>query len=413
MLKIYVCGPTLYNSPHIGNLRPIITFDLMLKAYRAQGKKFFFLHNITDIDDKIINKALSESKNESEVSNFYLKEYRAILKKFNVNTITKIENVTKNIKNIIQYINNLYLSKNAYKDENKNIWFDILKNEKYYGIVSKQKLINMFFDEDEEYSKKHKADFALWKTTTKGIKFDSNFGSGRPGWHTECCALINKHFGPSGVDIHGGGMDLTFPHHENENIQHYALFKKPIARRWIRCGQIALDGEKMSKSLGNVILVKDFVKKHSPLLLKLIFLNSKITANINITPELINNMKSIEIKYRKIIFKILTTFNTKNLYTKCKKREFLKNSYKAVSNLEFSDFNLLVNEEIKRFNKEPDIFAAKNLFTIFSVILPELVDKKYYEKSIDLFAKWKKFLSKKDYKNADAIRNKLIQKKLI
>ncbi|WP_406617117.1 class I tRNA ligase family protein [Mycoplasmopsis adleri] len=407
MLKIYLCGPTVYNSPHIGNMRAVITYDIMLKSRRILGEKFCFVHNITDVDDKIINRAIQENKTEKDISNFYTEEYFNLLKNLDVDTITHIEKVTENMDVIINYIKKLVDSKNAYVDNEGNVWFDVAKNRDAYGMVSNQKLENMIFEE-QSTSKKYEADFALWKQTTKGIKFDSIFGKGRPGWHTECCALINKHFGSDGVDLHGGGMDLTFPHHENENIQHYSLFKKPLVKEWLRCGQINLDGVKMSKSLGNVILAKDFLKTYSPTVLKLIFTNTKLTANINITEDMLNNMIQLENKFQKLIFKFFTTFKNINLIDV--KSEQVVKMLEAISNGNFSDYNFILNEEIKQFNKTKSLENAKNIFSILNVIHPELTRFTRYEEALSQFDEWRCLVDKKDYLEADKIRKILMEK---
>ncbi len=406
MLKIYLCGPTVYNSPHIGNMRAIITYDIVLKAYRALGKEFSFIHNITDVDDKIINRAITENKTEKEISEFYTEEYFKLLDAFDINTITHIEKVTENMELITSYISTLVESENAYLDKDGNVWFNVLNNQKAYGMVSNQILENMQFEEQSS-EKKFSADFALWKKTTVGIKFNSPFGSGRPGWHTECCALINKHFGPYGVDLHGGGMDLTFPHHENENIQHYALYHQPLAKEWLRCGQINLNGEKMSKSLGNIIAAKDFLNKFGPSILKLIFTNAKLTANINITDELIDNMIKLEIKYQKLIFKFLTNFKQDELIDN--ESDQVIKMLESISNTDFSNFNFILNEEIKLFNKTHSLNNAKNIFTIINIIYPELTRISRYAEGLKLFDEWNSFIGKKDYENADKIRTKLIK----
>ncbi|UUM25569.1 class I tRNA ligase family protein [Mycoplasmopsis agalactiae] len=413
MLKIYVCGPTVYNEPHIGNLRPIITFDFMLKAYRELNKEFKFVHNITDVDDKIINKAIQMDVKESEVASFYFKSYQRLLRMLNVNTISKIEKVTKNINVINKYVEKLYQTENAYKDTNGNVWFDVLKNKSNYGLVSNQNIDNMVFDENS-LLKRFKGDFALWKSTAVGIKFRSSFGMGRPGWHTECSALIDKHFGNDGVDIHGGGMDLTFPHHENENIQHYALYQKQLAKEWIRCGQLNLDGEKMSKSVGNVILAEDFINKYGAAILKLIFFNAKVSASINITSELIDNMKAIENKYKKVLFKIFVNYKNEILNKEnYSKSEFVTKALEAVSQLEFSDFNFMLNNEIKQFNKEPSLERAKDLFFLLSLFHKELTNISFYNRYLEIYDQWRYFIGIKDYKKADKLREKLIKNSLI
>ncbi|UUM19325.1 class I tRNA ligase family protein [Mycoplasma sp. 1018B] len=413
MLKIYVCGPTVYNHVHIGNLRPVLTFDLILKAARELNYDFKFIHNITDIDDKIIEKAIKENKNEKEISNFFTNKYLELLNILNINTITNLEKVTDNLPLIDNYINKLVISKNAYLDENQNVWFDVKKNIKAYGNVSNQKLSNMIF-EDKYKAKKFEADFALWKQTNIGIQFNSSFGKGRPGWHTECVALIDKHFAEEELDFHGGGMDLTFPHHENENIQHWSLYNKNLCKNWLRTGQINLEGVKMSKSLGNVILAKDFLNKYGPAILKLLFFNSKITAPINITDELISNMQQIENKYKKFIFKFFVdkldvNTDNDNLINNKKYNDILLSVY----NQDFAKYNFLINELFKLINKENDIENKIVLFKIFNLFHSELTDKNKYLKHIEIFKKWQEFLEQKEYSKADNLRQILIDANLI
>lgn len=409
MKKIYVCGPTVYNDVHIGNMRPILTFDLMLKGLRETKTPFKFIHNITDIDDKIIKRAIDLKTSEKEVSTKYMNLYFELLKMLDIDTVSKFEKVTDNMELIINFINELIKSGNAYQDKDGNVWFDVKKNEKYYGIVSKQQLDKMNFDDEINENKHFKADFALWKKTNVGIKFNAPFGEGRPGWHTECVVLINKHFKGQTIDIHGGGMDLTFPHHENENIQHYALYKKPLANQWFRCGQINLEGVKMSKSLGNIILAKDFIEKHGPSVLKLIILSSKISTPINITNELISNMKTIEMKYQKLIFKFLTTFND---FLK-EKTQFNKDDYQkimiALSNGDFANYNFLINEQIKNFNKNKDLATAQLIYKVLSIIHPEITNKNRYTEALNDFSKWTIEVTKKNYQKADEIREKMIK----
>lgn len=404
MLKIYICGPTVYNDPHIGNLRAITTFDLVLKANRFLGQKFKLVHNITDIDDKIINKSIELKVTEKEISEKYTKQYFELLKQLNIDTITDVEKVTDNIDVIIEYINKLVNLNQAYKGSNSDIWFNVKNNEKQYGSVSGQILENMEFDEKSN-DKKFNADFALWKSTSKGIQYNSPFGLGRPGWHTECCALIDKHFGKDGVDVHGGGMDLTFPHHENENIQHFALHNQNITKEWIRCGQINLDGVKMSKSLGNIIYPQDFFNKHGVEIYKLLILTAKLSAPINMSDELIENLKNIEQKYKKTMFSIFVNHGT-NLVGFENNKE-IKEIFEALSKYDFAKYNLLLNEQIKNYNKTKEIQYAWNIHKILSIIHPTLTDVKNYNEFIQIHSKWIELVKNKNFEQADILRKKL------
>ncbi|MFV9451602.1 class I tRNA ligase family protein [Mycoplasma sp. 4463] len=410
MLKIYVCGPTVYNDVHIGNMRPIVTMDLILKAAKQQGIEYKFVHNITDIDDKIIKKAQEQGVLETQVSEKYGNLYLDLLKQFSVDTITDIEYVTENIDLIDNFIQRLIKSNNAYLDNEGNVWFDVIKNQNDYGIVSNQKIENMKFEDSELSSnKKSPADFALWKNTTEGVKYNVSFGEGRPGWHTECVALIEKHFGDSGLDIHGGGMDLTFPHHENENIQFYALNQKQLSNKWLRTGQINLNGIKMSKSLQNVILASDFLKNYSADYFKMILLLNSFTGLINIDENLINNVEVIFKKISKIYFlnALLNKQNDSQI-----NNELAKEAFTYIFEQRFSDFNKLINDLIKNINKDKNALYIATLVYIFDKLGFEF-NKFDYKKYVPIYQKWQEFLAEKDYQNADKLRNELIENNLI
>ncbi|MEA4206299.1 class I tRNA ligase family protein [Mycoplasma sp. 1199] len=410
MLKIYVCGPTVYNDVHIGNMRPIVTMDLILKAAKQLGIEYKFVHNITDIDDKIIKKAQEQGVSETQVSEKYGNLYLDLLKQFSVETITDIEYVTKNIDLIDNFIQRLIKSNNAYLDNEGNVWFDVIKNQNDYGIVSNQKIENMKFEDSELSSnKKSPADFALWKNTAEGVKYNVSFGEGRPGWHTECVALIEKHFGDSGLDIHGGGMDLTFPHHENENIQFYALNQKQLSNKWLRTGQINLNGIKMSKSLQNVILASDFLKNYSADYFKMILLLNSFTGLINIDENLINNVEVIFKKISKIYFlnALLNKQNDSQI-----NNELAKEAFTYIFEQRFSEFNKLINDLIKNINKDKNTLDIGTLVYIFDKLGFEF-HKFDYEKYVPIYQKWQEFLAQKDYQNADKLRNELIENNLI
>ncbi|WP_027333827.1 hypothetical protein [Mycoplasmopsis glycophila] len=407
MLKIYVCGPTVYNDVHIGNLRPIITMDLILKAARALGISFKFVHNITDIDDKIIQKSLETKTSETEVANLYSRRYLEILNKFNVDTITDLEYVTKNIDKINDFIQRLHDNNDAYIDLEKNLWFNVEKYKDKYGSVSNQKLEFMIF-EDTNYNKNFPADFALWKNTNQGIKFDSFLGSGRPGWHTECAALIFKHFQDDKLDLHGGGMDLTFPHHENENIQYYAITKKDITTKWLRTGQINLNGIKMSKSLQNVFLASDFITQYEPDIFKLIILLNNVTSLINIDENVFNNSNKILRKIKNIYF----LAHLSSVAMNHKNNELATKAFQDLFDRKFSDFMKTINDLIKKINTEKRHEDIATLVYIFDSLGFDFKNEDY-PKYVQIYQNWQMDLKNKDYLAADAKRELLMNKKLI
>ncbi|MHA3828415.1 class I tRNA ligase family protein [Mycoplasma sp. Z1473D] len=409
MIKVYTCGPTVYNDVHIGNLRPILVMDLILKAHRALGKEFKFVHNITDIDDKIINKAIETNQSEEKIAKIYADKYLEILKEFNVDTITNLEYVTDNMNLIISFIQKLIDNGAAYKDSEGNVWFDVLKYKDSYGTVSNQKIDNMI-SEENEYSnfKKSPFDFALWKKTKVGVVYDSPFSKGRPGWHTECAVLIYKHFNEQGVDIHSGGMDLTFPHHENENIQFLANTGNPIAKTWLRTGQINLNGIKMSKSLKNVILPKDFIKSYSPDVLKTIFLQNGYTSEINIDDNTLESVTTFINKVKRIYFAAYLQNVDKKSYDK----DLFEKSMQAIANLRFSDFNKEVNEIIKQANKTKEAKYYATIVMIFDVLGYDF-KKIDFKKYAEIYHNWKALINEKNYSEADKLRDELTSNNLI
>ncbi|WP_029906426.1 class I tRNA ligase family protein [Mycoplasmopsis opalescens] len=413
MLKIYVCGPTVYNDVHIGNMRPILSFDFIMKAHRFLGHEYKFINNITDIDDKIINRAKDENVSETVISEKYTAGYLELLEQLSIDTITHIEKVTDNIDEIERYIAFLVKKESAYVD-GVNVWFDVKKNINFYGEVSGQKLSKMEFSEQSNL-KRFEADFALWKDTVDGVKYPSRFGHGRPGWHTECVALINKHFGSEGVDIHGGGTDLTFPHHENENIQHRALFGKPLAKKWLRCGQIMFKGEKMSKSLGNIIWAKDFIKEHGSEVFRTIILNTNMLAPVDINDSILNNAKNTVNKYKKLIFSFITKYQDNFI-----DNPLLTNEDKEICEIinpltdhNFSEFNFRFNGLIKKYNISPSILIAKQIYTILNIILPKLAVLQPYLKQLPTYFEWQNMVLSKNYEAADILRSKLMELNLI
>ncbi|MGL4951225.1 MAG: cysteine--tRNA ligase [Mycoplasma sp.] len=256
-INIYNCGPTVYNHIHIGNARPLIVFDVLYRTLLADGKNVNYLHNITDIDDKIINAAIKNKTTEKAISEMYTDAYADIRHKLNTKDMN-IQKVTDNIDGIIDYISRMVDKQDAY-EVNGNVYFNT-KSISCYGELSNRILDDQIVGErvSADDQKLNDTDFVLWKNTKDGIKWDTKWCQGRPGWHSECSYLIEKFFG-NNLTIHGGGIDLKFPHHENENAQHHALHGCGLAKVWMHVGHININNQKMSKSLNNFILVKDLI----------------------------------------------------------------------------------------------------------------------------------------------------------
>ena len=291
-VSMYVCGPTVYNHPHIGNGRPIIVFDTLKKTFEALGYKVTFVSNFTDVDDKIIKGAKEEGISEKELTEKYIQAYNEDRRSLNADIPDITPRVTETMDDIIAFIKELVDKEAAYVIEG-DVYFRVSKI-KEYGALSKQRIEDLMVGAriDENSLKENPLDFTLWKKTTEGINWDSPWSKGRPGWHTECVVMINKEFHSHNIDIHGGGMDLKFPHHENEIAQSEACFHTHIANYWIHNGMVNFDNVKMSKSLGNVILIKDFVEEHGGNVLRWIILSTHYRAPLNINNDVIENAKT-------------------------------------------------------------------------------------------------------------------------
>lgn len=301
-LSMYVCGPTVYDHLHIGNLRPAITFDLLRNACEGIGVSVQFVSNITDIDDKIIQRAKEQGKTEEALTLFYTNAYETLLETLGIQHTARPK-VTEYMDEIISYIEQLVKAGYAYEQEG-NVFFDV---EKYasmypYGIFKNQSIdqLRVGARVEEDVRKNHPADFALWKKTDEGITFTSSFGKGRPGWHTECVAMIQSFFGKY-VDIHGGGSDLKFPHHENEEAQACACHQHELARCWMHNGMIRIGDEKMSKSLGNVLLAKDFLENYGNNVTRLWLYQSHYRKDVALTEEALATAKKLNQRIQRFL----------------------------------------------------------------------------------------------------------------
>ena len=401
MKNIYVCGPTVYSKAHIGNLRPIITFDIYIRSLKSLGNDVNFIHNITDIDDKIIAAALQEKTTETEISDKYKKYYLDLLKRSNVNIPENMPGVVENMGIIVEYISKLVELKNAY-EVNGSVYFDTTSVEGY-GKISNRDINNNIDKENKD--KKHQADFAIWKATKEGVKYDSPWGRGRPGWHTECTVFINKILKGESLDIHGGGIDLLFPHHENENIQYKAVNKKEITKEWRHIGKLNIDGEKMSKSIGNIMDATDFMNQHGEDVLRMLFITTSYSAPININNEMIQSSIKTLKSFKNDFIKAQTLTNEES--------EDIKTVAKLISEWKFAEAMKAVNEEIKLFRKEVSVEQAKKVIAIMKLIGFGFSNITLSDKDKNMFVEWNILREKNKYDEADKVRKELIELGLI
>src|SRR3989344_5786074 len=306
-LNLFVCGLTVYDFSHVGHARTYVVFDMVVKYLRQKKYKVFYLQNITDVDDKIIQRARELKQNPKDLAREFEKEYLWNMKALGVNSVSKYARATEHIKEIISQIKRLRAAGYVYETTD-GIYYDILKF-KDYGKLSHRTTLqaeDAVSRIDESVKKKHKGDFALWKFSPPEDsqayaqdepRWPSPWGKGRPGWHIEDTAITEKYFG-SQYDIHGGARDLMFPHHEAEIAQMEAVSgKKPMVNYWLHTGFLTVSGEKMSKSLGNFITIRDFLRTHSPRVLRLMVLKSHYRSPIDYSE---NTIRQTEQELRRL-----------------------------------------------------------------------------------------------------------------
>ncbi|KGA98337.1 cysteinyl-tRNA synthetase [Alkalihalobacillus alcalophilus ATCC 27647 = CGMCC 1.3604] len=290
-VKMYVCGPTVYNYIHIGNARPPIVYDVVRNYLKYRGYDVHFVSNFTDVDDKIIRAAHELGEDVFEVANRFIQAYHEDTCALGVKEADHHPRVTETIPEIIDFIKQLVDKGYAYEADG-DVYFRTRKF-KGYGKLSSQSIDDLRSGSRVEVDarKEDPLDFALWKDAKAGeISWKSPWGDGRPGWHIECSAMVKKYLGDT-IDIHAGGQDLTFPHHENEIAQSEALTGKTMANYWLHNGFINIDNEKMSKSLGNFVLAHDMIQQHSPEVIRFFMLTAHYRSPINFSDELLEGAK--------------------------------------------------------------------------------------------------------------------------
>ena len=304
-VSLYVCGPTVYDDAHLGHAKSALVFDLLTRVLKANGYDVTYARNITDIDDKIIKKALEQGKDIKEITDYYTTAFHKEMEAIGVSAPDIEPKATESLNAMYEMIQKLIDSGHAYPTPDGDVYFDTSSDSEYLTLSKRVQ------DEDDKQGrvessslKKNAADFALWKSVKDDtITFDSPFGAGRPGWHLECSAMIEKHLAKPGaafaVDIHGGGADLLFPHHENEAAQTRCSSNHALANYWMHNGFVNIDGEKMSKSLGNSFFLKDALKDYDGEVLRFYLLSTHYRSNFNFnTEDLAISKKRLDKIYR-------------------------------------------------------------------------------------------------------------------
>ena len=417
-VKIYLCGVTVYDESHIGHARTIIVFDVLRKYLENKGIEIEFIQNFTDVDDKIINRANTENKTAEEISTKYIENYFNDFDGLNVKRATNYPKATEHIKDIIKFIEKLIIKEVAYTSKN-GVYFSVSKFSRY-GKLSKKKIDDLQSGSrigiDEQ--KRDPLDFAVWKLSDVEPNWDSPWGKGRPGWHIECSAMSVKYLGEN-FDIHGGGRDLIFPHHENEIAQSESCTGVQFAKIWMHVGMVTIDGEKMSKSIGNVKSIKHVLENWGPNIIRLFCLSGHYSKPIDYSEELLkenltkwrqvetchyelihaNNEMSEEIN--ELVTKIGIGFDT------ALNNDF--NTHLALSaffQLVKETNRLAAEEKLGKNNSNIIKIELKRMLEILGLKIPKITDNQKGE--IDkLITDREKARNEKQFDAADKIRDKL------
>lgn len=436
-VRLYVCGPTVYNYIHIGNARPLCVFDTFRKYLEFRGYEVKYVSNFTDIDDKIIRRANEENSDYKTVSEKYIKEFEIDARGLNTLPATVQPKATENIDGMIALIEKLIANGNAYPAENGDVYFKP-RSDKSYGKLSHQNIDDLEAGARiaKEEVKNDPMDFALWKGAKPGEPFwESPWGKGRPGWHIECSVMAEKYLGKT-IDIHGGGQDLIFPHHENEITQSECANGCTFSNYFMHNGYINVDNVKMSKSLGNFFTVRDVAEKYGYEPIRYLMISSHyrmpVNYSFNIIEQCIASLKRLH-NCKNAMLNALETANGKaenktELFDKINSH---REKFIAVmdDDLNTADgltaiFELvrLVNTEILKTNDKELISRAFELFNTLTEILGIVYEEKTEnpsektedDKEIDaLVEKRNEYRKNKDFENADKIRDELKSRGII
>lgn len=427
-VSLYVCGPTVYDDAHLGHAKSALVFDLLTRILKANNYEVTYVRNITDIDDKIIKKAQELNKDIKEITDFYTKSFHTEMEAIGVSRPDIEPKATQSLEVMYQLIQKLLNKGHAYKTLDGDVYFDTKSDIKYLSLSSRVQ------DEEDKQQriqsssmKKNSSDFALWKSVKDdSITFDSPFGAGRPGWHIECSAMIEKHLAQENaefaVDIHGGGADLLFPHHENEAAQTRCATNHDLANYWMHNGFVNIDGEKMSKSLGNSFFLKDALKEYDGEVLRFYLLSTHYRSNFNFnTEDLSSSKKRLDKIYR--LKKRLFALSPNSDAT-----EFKNELLKALSDdMNVSSALALIDDMISTANEVLDTagkhkllkketianltyiesilgFGVKNAFEYFQFG----IDSSTKEKINDLIIKRNKEKKEKNFEKSDKLRDEIL-----
>ncbi len=427
-VSLYVCGPTVYDDAHLGHAKSALVFDLLTRVLSANGLDVTYARNITDIDDKIIKKAIAQNKDIKEITDYYTESFHTEMSAIGVRRPDIEPKATESLNAMFEMIQKLIDSGHAYSTKDGDVYFDTASDSAYLTLSARVQ-----DDEDKQERvesssmKKNPADFAMWKSVKDGsLTYESPFGLGRPGWHLECSAMIEKHLAYANtafaVDIHGGGADLLFPHHENEAAQTRCSSNHELANYWMHNGFVNINGEKMSKSLGNSFFLKDALKEYDGEVLRFYLLSTHYRSNFNFnSDDLSIAKKRLDKIYRlkKRLFGLAQ--NTESTNFKTKLLEALSDDMNVSSALALIEdmlssanetldtagkHKLLKKETISNLSYIENIlgFGVKNPFEYFQFGMNE--DTK--EKIASLMDKRDKAKKEKHFEESDKLRDEIL-----
>jgi len=424
-VRIYLCGVTVYDDAHIGHARTIIVFDVLRRFLESQGHAVEFIQNFTDVDDKILDRARQEKTTAVELTDKYTKNYFLDFDRLNVKRATEYPKASDHIQDMQNLISDLISKEYAYVTK-KGIYFSVSKFPKYGKLSGKS---------DEESTEEHRitvdeekmnpADFALWKLGEFELSWPSPWGEGRPGWHIECSAMSLKYLGEN-FEIHGGGRDLIFPHHENEIAQSESSTSKQFAKIWMHVGMITINGEKMSKSIGNVKSVNHVLGNWGPNIIRLFCLSGGYRKPIDYSEKLlrenITKLRQIETCY----FELWLAEDAgdgivgEKLVEECKEEfdsalnddlntpDALKAYYKLIKEVD----SLAADEKITQTSAEIILPEFERMSEILGIQIPKVSDAEKNEIS-QIVKKRDEYRIQKNYEQADNIRNELAEKNVV
>lgn len=423
-VSMYVCGPTVYNYPHIGNARPIVVFDTLKRTLQALGYEVKMVSNYTDVDDKIINVAKELGVSEKEVTDKFIKAYNDDRLSLHAMMPDEAPRVTETMDAIIAFIDLLVQKGYAYQ-VGGDVYFRV-GEVKEYGALSHQKtgdlVVGARIDENER--KENPLDFTLWKQTDEGIQWDSPWSKGRPGWHTECVVMIHDVFEQPLIDIHGGGMDLKFPHHENEIAQARAAYGTPLANYWIHNGMIDINGVKMSKSLGNVRWAKDLIAEHGGNVIRWMMLSAHYRAPLNMSDE---SLETSHKEYERAANSMKQGYVKLALAHAPRAQEADEGLYRAFLDAMEDDLNTpnafaAVFEACKQLNtavrqREPDLeriaVLVRTMEMMMEVLGIDIPCLNVSDEDCALYGRWREAVKAKNFEQADVYRAQLMEKGIL